>query len=602
MALAATGDPGFVRSGMVRTGVRTSHLGLSPDCLDPREVAKYAIAVSNGLTEGGVAPSAKHFPGHGDTHVDSHLALPVIKKSEGELHETELVPFRALIESGIATIMTGHMALPLVVGEDDKETPCSCSRTVTTELLRDRLGFKGVIVTDCLEMDAVAAKYTTQKGAVLSLEAGADVVMICHTMGLQTGAIEEAYEAVEQGTLSLAALRESGALKGRFAGTWDSVFTELDERRLGELLEANKGLSERAYGASTAVIKGPLPEVGPGPVLVLTPERAEAGPHYMSLAGSVRARRQGSVHVVYSRRAGPGEEVLAAETAVVVLASCGVRVCGELRGHGGGARGAGCGGTCAGRYKVRSRGGTASLRYRIGVVAVARFFLIARPVSPSLPRNEAPEVLCPRQAKARKGHLPRAGRGPPRHRGGRSVPSPLASRPDLSCRTPSPHTTAPSRPLRPPSSPVSPPAPSPGHPPTTPGRSSSQPWATTPSASRVPAHISSSSSPRPSPPAPPLSAPSPPQPARPRSRPPSPSPPAPPPRSASPQTPSPHKPSSAISEATTASSRKNLPPYQAVSPPWECSGPWNPIRISPRHNIPLQIHPTTFTLTTSPFG
>lgn len=295
---------------------------------DPREVAKYAIAVSDGLTDGGIAPSAKHFPGHGDTHVDSHLALPVIKKTESELRETELVPFRALIESGVATIMTGHMALPLIVGEDDKETPCSCSRTVTTGLLRDQLGFGGVIVTDCLEMDAVAAKYTTQKGAVLSLQAGADVAMICHTMRLQTGAIEETYKAVTKGELSLDALRESGGrideLKARFAGTWEGALGELDERRLAEIVEANAKLSEEAYKASTAIVNGPLPEVKAGPVLVLTPEtesinravddadgaRNTAGAHYIAFAASVRARWPETQHIAYTR--GEDEGVVAA--------------------------------------------------------------------------------------------------------------------------------------------------------------------------------------------------------------------------------------------------------------------------------------------------
>lgn len=296
--------------------------------------------MSNGLTEGGIAPSAKHFPGHGDTHVDSHLALPVIRKTERELHETELVPFRALIESGIATIMTGHMALPLVVGEDDKETPCSCSRTVTTGLLRHELGFKGVIVTDCLEMDAVAAKYTSPKGAVLSLQAGADVVMICHTMGLQTGAVEETYKAVEKGELSLAALRESGVrvdeLKARFAGTWEKVLGELDETRLAEILEAHATLSKRAYEASTAVVKGPLPEVRQGPVLVLTPEvesvnkavddeevKNTAGPHhnYIAFAASVQRRREVTQHVVYSGREEdvPAEVVAAVQEAALVI-------------------------------------------------------------------------------------------------------------------------------------------------------------------------------------------------------------------------------------------------------------------------------------------
>ena len=289
-------------------------------------MAKYAIQVSNGLTEGGVAPSAKHFPGHGDTYVDSHLALPVIKKIERELHGMELIPFRALIDAGVATIMTGHMALPLVVAEDDKETPCSCSRTVTTELLRQQLGFKGVIVTDCLEMEAVAGKYTTQKGAVLSLRAGADVAMICHTMGVQTGAIEETYKAVERGELSLAALRESGVrideLKRQFAGTWETVFAELDEEGLAEVVGANAKLSKRAYGASTAVIKEPLPEAKPGPVLVLTPEmesvnkavddadeESTAGAHYIAFAASVRARRKDTQHIVYSRLPGPENEI-----------------------------------------------------------------------------------------------------------------------------------------------------------------------------------------------------------------------------------------------------------------------------------------------------
>ncbi|KAF8438655.1 hypothetical protein L210DRAFT_3646904 [Boletus edulis BED1] len=359
MALAATGDPGIARACSLATAkemklaginwayspvadVNSDHrnpvIGVRSFGDDAHEVAKYAVEVSDGLAEGGIAPSAKHFPGHGDTHVDSHLALPVIKKSEGELHETELVPFRALIAAGVATIMTGHMALPMVVGEQDKETPCSCSRTVTTGLLREQLGFKGVVVTDCLEMEAVAAKYTSEKGAVMSLQAGADVVMICHTMGLQTGAIEETYKAVEKGELSLAALRESGRrideLKTRFAGTWESVFGEMDETRLAGLLEAHAKLSKRAYGASTAIIRGPLPEVRPGPVLVLTPEvesvnkavddaeeKNTAGPNYVAFAASVQRRRESTRHMVYSRNEEEvrAEVVDAVKEAVLVI-------------------------------------------------------------------------------------------------------------------------------------------------------------------------------------------------------------------------------------------------------------------------------------------
>src|ERR1700761_3108351 len=90
--------------------------------LDPRQVGIYASSVARGLTMAGIAPSAKHFPGHGDTSVDSHLALPRIMKSRTELNATELPPFTALIAQGVASIMTGHMALPAVTGTD---TPCS---------------------------------------------------------------------------------------------------------------------------------------------------------------------------------------------------------------------------------------------------------------------------------------------------------------------------------------------------------------------------------------------------------------------------------------------------------------------------------------------
>ncbi|KIK93761.1 glycoside hydrolase family 3 protein [Paxillus rubicundulus Ve08.2h10] len=287
---------------------------------DPLDVAKYAVAVSKGLTDAGIAPSAKHFPGHGDTHVDSHLALPVINKTETQLFETDLVPFRALVEAEVATIMTGHMALPLVTKDDDRQTPSSCSRMITTDLLRYQMGFEGVIVTDCLEMDAVAAKHTSQKGAVLCLLAGADI---------QKGALEETHKAVEDGNLLLQKLKESGkrieGLKNKFAGTWDTVLTDLDETTLAELVVKNKNLSISSYAASTALIRGPLPDLGklPGPVLVLTPQmeslnkavddaagelrsssdqvKNTAGPHYLAFAASVSARRSGSQHFAYSR-------------------------------------------------------------------------------------------------------------------------------------------------------------------------------------------------------------------------------------------------------------------------------------------------------------
>ena len=128
-------------------------------------MSQFVGAVSAGLTAAGIAPCAKHFPGHGNTHVDSHLGLPRIMRSINELEDVELVPFKFLISQNIATIMTGHMALPLIVGGD---TPCSLSREITTDLLREKMGFRGVVVTDCLEMEAVAETYGSEQGAVMA--------------------------------------------------------------------------------------------------------------------------------------------------------------------------------------------------------------------------------------------------------------------------------------------------------------------------------------------------------------------------------------------------------------------------------------------------
>ncbi|KAG6328480.1 hypothetical protein ID866_10609 [Astraeus odoratus] len=287
---------------------------------DPSEVAKYASAVSRGLMLGGVASCAKHFPGHGDTHVDSHLALPVINKTEDDIMQTELVPFYALLQAGIPTVMTGHMALPLITGDN---TPCSLSKVITTDLLRDKMGFDGVVVTDCLEMNAIAAEYTSQNGAVMALQAGADIAMICHTMELQRGAIERTYVAVENGSLSLETLRRSGkriaALKLAYAGMWDEILGPFQEKTAQDLLTRNVKLSSESYAASIALIHSPLPIIATetGPVAILTPvmvslnkvvdesmpaiatQGLNTGQSYLAFAESV-GRRRLSQHLVYS--------------------------------------------------------------------------------------------------------------------------------------------------------------------------------------------------------------------------------------------------------------------------------------------------------------
>lgn len=292
-------------------------------------MAEYVIATSRGFSAHGVAPSAKHFPGHGDTHVDSHLGLPRILKTRKDLDEVELVPFRALIgdqprEHSVATIMTGHMAMPLITGS---EMPCSLSREITTHLLREELGYTdGVIVTDCLEMDAIAdAKHGgcgSEEGALRSLEAGADLSMICHTFARQKGAVERTHGALEGGRLQWSELVASGKriakIKQLFAGTWEDVISAAEstsvERNWRDLKQRNEVLSKKAYGLSTAVIgeKASILPFGKR-ILLYIPERYNlnaavdggeeaikntAGPSFLALADGIRDRGGFDVEII----------------------------------------------------------------------------------------------------------------------------------------------------------------------------------------------------------------------------------------------------------------------------------------------------------------
>lgn len=294
--------------------------------VDPEEVARYVEAVSTALTAGKVAPSVKHFPGHGNTHVDSHLSLPRILVNKLALKAIELVPFERVVNRGIASVMTGHMALPLVTGDD---TPCSLSRVITTDLLRSELGYKGVIVTDCLEMEAVADKYGSEGGAALSLQAGADIAMICHTFSRHVGAIEATYAAVQDGHLSTEALQASGAriaaMKDNFAGSWEDVLAPLDADHVAALKQEHRLLSTRAYSRSISHIPNTHPFTHlskTGPAVLFTPRmeninpavddpegqlrdaagrvRNTAGPSYVAFAAAIAHRVTAVEHVVYA--------------------------------------------------------------------------------------------------------------------------------------------------------------------------------------------------------------------------------------------------------------------------------------------------------------
>jgi beta-N-acetylhexosaminidase len=144
----------------------------------PRTVSRLGISVAHGLQRTGVVPCGKHFPGHGDTAVDSHLDLPVVRRSLGDIERTELLPFRRAIQSGIDALMTAHVVFTAL----DAERPATLSRRVLSELLRERLRFRGVVFSDDLEMKAISDRFDPADAAILALEAGVDWLLVCEKL------------------------------------------------------------------------------------------------------------------------------------------------------------------------------------------------------------------------------------------------------------------------------------------------------------------------------------------------------------------------------------------------------------------------------------
>jgi beta-glucosidase len=169
---------------------------------DPATVAALAGAFIRGSRTHPVLTSAKHFPGHGDTAVDSHLDLPVLPHDRARLDRIELAPFRAAIAAGVDSIMTAHLLLP----ELDDRDPATLSAPILTDLLRRDLGYEGLIVTDALVMQAIAARYGAAEAAVLAFEAGADILLMPADPDAALDALEE---AVLSGRIAEARLAES---------------------------------------------------------------------------------------------------------------------------------------------------------------------------------------------------------------------------------------------------------------------------------------------------------------------------------------------------------------------------------------------------------
>jgi beta-N-acetylhexosaminidase len=170
-------------------------------------VTKLGVAIVRGLQDNGVAACVKHFPGHGDTNKDSHKELPMLPNHDlARLDQIEIPPFKAAIDAGVASVMTSHVIYSPV----DAKYPATMSHTILGALLRKRLGFDGLVMSDDMQMHAIADNYGFDEAIVLAATAGVDLFWICHSVELQNRAIDVLIRAAESGELPQSRLEEAG--------------------------------------------------------------------------------------------------------------------------------------------------------------------------------------------------------------------------------------------------------------------------------------------------------------------------------------------------------------------------------------------------------
>ena len=165
---------------------------------DPSRTAAFGAAAVRGYLKNGIMCCGKHFPGHGDTAVDSHRGLPLINKSLEELWKTELPPFQAVIDAGVPAMMSSHILFPQI----EPDLPATMSRRIMHGLLRDEMGFGGLIISDTMEMDAIRRFYGSAAGTVQAMKAGIDIVAVCHGLQLQRESAEAVLDAMKSGEIS----------------------------------------------------------------------------------------------------------------------------------------------------------------------------------------------------------------------------------------------------------------------------------------------------------------------------------------------------------------------------------------------------------------
>lgn len=263
----------------VNNNPRNPVIGVRSYSEDPVTVANFAREAIRGMRQAGIITTLKHFPGHGDTDVDSHLNLPTVPYDMERLDKVELVPYRELIREGVDTVMTAHIYFPSI--EKSGCIPATLSRNVVTGLLRQKLGYSGVITTDCMEMNAVRNTIGTINGSVAAIKAGIDLVMISHTYELQKGAIEAIITGVTKGGISEAEIESAynrvQALKDLYL-SWEDIQNDLGSLQLSDAVggRSHKKLAQEIYRQGVTLYRNesaviPVSNAQSGKVLVIYP-------------------------------------------------------------------------------------------------------------------------------------------------------------------------------------------------------------------------------------------------------------------------------------------------------------------------------------------
>ncbi len=378
MALGATGCSAYVRRAAAVTAQEMLELGLNMNLApvldvnsdpgnpaigvrsygeDPQLAATMGAEAISASQSAGVVATAKHFPGKGDVTVDSHIDLPSVPHSRDRLNSVELVPFKAAIAAGVGAIMTAHVTFPAV--EPEPLLPATMSQNVLCGLLRQELGFRGIIITDDLFMGAISKRYGLGEAAIRAIVAGADIVLMCHDPGEQAIAIKAIWEAARSGRIPKERIDSSAqrvlgvkALFGILTPPVPAAAATAGPRSVGS--QANRTLALRIARESVTVVQdrdGIIPfslsggarEVGldgmdnckPVDVLVISPDIKnltmveDTGPHGSPLAKAVRMFVPGASDMTVSQS--PSKEEIAA--AATIAAGRGLVIVGTYNGH-----------------------------------------------------------------------------------------------------------------------------------------------------------------------------------------------------------------------------------------------------------------------------